>query len=172
MVKVPRSRGATLLKGKQMIHSTQFDLPGSVSVELHDDIALLCLSRPEKRNAIDNAMVDGIDRFFSGLPAGIRAVVIHGKGDHFSAGLDLSSITDIDGSAILFGSRAWHRVFDRIEYGEAPVVAVLHGAVVGGGLELAAAAHIRLRSAGLSMPCRRAAAVSSLVVVPRCGSRG
>jgi (methylthio)acryloyl-CoA hydratase len=131
-----------------MIYTTQLDLPGSVSVEVHDDIAVLCLSRPEKRNAIDNAMIHGIDRFFSGLPAGIRAVVIHGKGDHFSAGLDLSSITDIDGSAILSGSREWHRVFDRIEYGDVPVVAVLHGAVVGGGLELAASAHIRVAERG------------------------
>jgi enoyl-CoA hydratase/carnithine racemase len=131
-----------------MIYTTQSDLPGSVSVELHDDIAVLYLSRPEKRNAIDNAMIHGIDRFFSGLPAGIRAVVIHGKGDHFSAGLDLSSITDIDGSAILSGSRAWHRVFDRIEYGDVPVVAVLRGAVVGGGLELAASAHIRVAERG------------------------
>jgi enoyl-CoA hydratase/carnithine racemase len=131
-----------------MIHTTKSDLPGSVSVELHDDIAVLCLSRPEKRNAIDNAMIQGIGRFFGELPAGIRAVVIHGKGHHFSAGLDLTSITDIDGPSILFGSRAWHRVFDRIEYSDVPVVAVLHGAVVGGGLELAASAHIRVAERG------------------------
>jgi (methylthio)acryloyl-CoA hydratase len=131
-----------------MIRPTEFDLPGPVSVELHDDIAVLCLSRPEKRNAIDNAMIHGIDRFFSGLPAGIRAVVIRGKGDHFSAGLDLSSITETDAAALMFGSRAWHRVFDRIEYNDVPVIAVLHGAVVGGGLELAASAHIRVAERG------------------------
>jgi (methylthio)acryloyl-CoA hydratase len=147
-MKVSRSRGVTLLKGEEMIHPTQFDLPGPVSVELRDDIAVLCLSRPEKRNAIDNAMIHGIDRFFSGLPAGIRAVIIRGKGDHFSAGLDLSSITDIDASSLMFGSRVWHRVFDRIEYSDVPVIAVLHGAVVGGGLELAASAHIRVAERG------------------------
>jgi (methylthio)acryloyl-CoA hydratase len=147
-MKVSRSRGVTLLKGEEMIHPTQFDLPGPVSVELRDDIAVLCLSRQEKRNAIDNAMIHGIDRFFSGLPAGIRAVIIRGKGDHFSAGLDLSSITDIDASSLMFGSRVWHRVFDRIEYSDVPVIAVLHGAVVGGGLELAASAHIRVAERG------------------------
>jgi (methylthio)acryloyl-CoA hydratase len=131
-----------------MTYSTQIDLPSSLSAELHDDVAVLCLSRPEKRNAIDFAMIRGLERFFDDLPAGIRAVVIHGKGDHFSAGLDLSSITDIDGTAGLFGSRAWHRVFDRIEHGDVPVIAVLHGAVVGGGLELAAAAHIRVAERG------------------------
>ena len=41
-------------------------------------------------------------------------------------------------------SRSWHRAFERIEFGKVPVVAVLHGAVVGGGLELAAATHIRV----------------------------
>jgi enoyl-CoA hydratase/carnithine racemase len=41
----------------------------------------------------------------------------------------------------------WHRVFDQIQFGKVPVVAVLHGAVVGGGLELAAAAHIRIAEA-------------------------
>ena len=48
----------------------------------------------------------------------------------------------------------WHRVFEKIEFGKAPVVAVLHGAVVGGGLELAAATHIRVaeRSAYYALP--------------------
>jgi (methylthio)acryloyl-CoA hydratase len=41
-------------------------------------------------------------------------------------------------------SRTWHRAFDQIESGNVPVIAVLHGAVIGGGLELAAAAHIRV----------------------------
>jgi enoyl-CoA hydratase/carnithine racemase len=131
-----------------MTHTAQFDLPSSLSVNLHNDIAVLSLSRPEKRNAIDFAMIRGLDRFFSELPDSIRAVVIHGKGDHFSAGLDLSSISDIDSSAVLFGSQAWHRVFDRIEHGNVPVIAALHGAVVGGGLELAAAAHIRVAERG------------------------
>src|SRR6185503_3393393 len=41
-------------------------------------------------------------------------------------------------------SRSWHRAFEHIEFGKVPVVAVLHGAVVGGGLEIAAACHIRV----------------------------
>lgn len=131
-----------------MTHFPQFDLPRSLSVELHDDIAVLSLSRPQKRNAIDHEMIRGIDRFFGGLPVHIRAVVIRGKGDHFSAGVDLSLAADTNGSSGLFGSRTWHRVFDRIEYGDVPVIAVLHGAVIGAGLELAAAAHIRVAERG------------------------
>ena len=44
-------------------------------------------------------------------------------------------------------SRAWHACFDAIQFGPVPVVAVLHGAVVGGGLELAASAHLRVAEA-------------------------
>jgi (methylthio)acryloyl-CoA hydratase len=133
---------------EQTTHTIPVDLPSSLSVALHDGIAVLCLSRPEKRNAIDHAMIRGIDHFFSELPADTRAVIIRGKGDHFSAGADLSSIRDINGSSGLFDSRACHRAFDRIEYGDVPVIAVLHGAVVGAGLELAAAAHIRIAERG------------------------
>jgi enoyl-CoA hydratase/carnithine racemase len=131
-----------------MTNTAHFNLPSSLSAELDDDIAVLCLSRAEKRNAIDDAMVQGIDRFFGELPASVRAVVIRGKGNHFCAGGDLSVIADINASSGLLASRASHRVLDRIEYGGVPVVAVLHGAVVGAGLELAAAAHIRIAERG------------------------
>jgi enoyl-CoA hydratase/carnithine racemase len=123
-------------------------LPDSLTAEHRGEISLLRLSRPEKRNCIDDATVRGIETFFNALPAETRAVVIHGEGAHFCAGLDLSTITETDASEGVFHSRAWHRAFDRIEHGDVPVVAVLHGAVVGGGLELAAAAHIRVAEAG------------------------
>jgi len=71
-------------------------------------------------------------------------VVLDGDGEHFSAGLDLSTVTETDTTAGIHHSRLWHRAFDRIANGEVPVIAVLHGAVVGGGLELACAAHIRV----------------------------
>ena len=131
-----------------MTRTTLVDLPSSLSAERHDHIAVLRLSRPEKRNAIDLTMVHGIDRFFSVLPSDIRAVVIRGEGNHFCAGADLSSINETDSSSGLLDSRAWHRAFDRIEHSDVPVVAVLHGAVIGGGLELAAAAHIRVAERG------------------------
>lgn len=132
-----------------MTDGAQFDLPFSLSAELHDDIAVLRLSRPEKRNAVDLAMIHGIDRFFGELPPNIRAVVIRGEGNHFSAGADLSSINETHGSSgLLRFSRLAHRAFDRIEHSDVPVIAVLHGAVVGGGLELAASAHIRVAERG------------------------
>ena len=130
------------------------DLPPSLSAERRGEIALLRLSRPEKRNALDDATILGIEAFFTTLPDGIKAVVLHGAGEHFSAGLDLGELTERDVTEGVQHSRRWHRAFDRIQFGKVPVVAVLHGAVVGGGLELAAAAHIRIaeRSAYYALP--------------------
>src|ERR1051325_8136310 len=77
-----------------------------------------------------------------------------GAGRHFSARLDLRVLTERDVAEGGQHSRMWHRVFDTIQFGKVPVVAVLHGAVVGGGLELAAACHIRVaeRSAYYALP--------------------
>lgn len=129
-------------------------LPSSLRAERQGALALLHLARPEKRNAIDDAMVLGVETFFSELPEDIKAVVIAGDGEHFSAGLDLGELTRRDIAASIAHSRMWHRAFEPIEFGRVPVVCVLHGAVVGGGLELAAATHVRVaeRSAYYALP--------------------
>jgi enoyl-CoA hydratase/carnithine racemase len=129
-------------------------LPPTLRAERRGDIAMLTLNRAEKRNALDDPTVRGIETFFTTLPDGVRAAVLHGDGDHFSAGLDLGELTERDAVAGVEHSRSWHRAFAAIEFGAVPVVAVLHGAVVGGGLELAAAAHVRVaeRSAFYALP--------------------
>jgi enoyl-CoA hydratase/carnithine racemase len=129
-------------------------LPDSLSARRKGDIAILRLSRPQKRNALNDGMILGIEAFFRALPKDIKAVVIHGQGEHFSAGLDLSELTERNTAEAVAHSRMWHRVFDQIQFGKVPVVAVLHGAVVGGGLELAAACHLRVaeRSAYYALP--------------------
>lgn len=129
-------------------------LPASLAAEFKDDIAILRLARPEKRNALNEDIVLGLELFFSELPNDVKAVVIHGEGDHFSAGLDLSDLAETNFTDAFYHSRTWHRAFERIEFGKAPVVSVLHGAVVGGGLELACATHIRVaeKSAYYALP--------------------
>jgi len=130
------------------------DLPPTLQAERHGVVAVLRLNRAAKRNALDDIMVAGIESFFSSVPDEIRAVVLCGEGDHFSAGLDLAELIERDTAAGIAHSRSWHRAFERIEFGSVPVVAVLHGAVVGGGLELAAAAHVRVaeRNAFYALP--------------------
>ena len=112
------------------------------------------LNRPAKRNALNDDIILAIQDCFADLPDGIGAVVIHGIGDHFSSGLDLSELTDHDATGGLIHSQMWHRVFDRIQYSRVPVIAALRGAVIGGGLGLACAAHIRVAepSAYLALP--------------------
>lgn len=129
-------------------------LPPSLSARAEGEIAFLCLARPEKRNALDDETMLGIEAFFEALPDEVKSVVIHGAGEHFSAGLDLAELTERDIVDGIAHSRMWHRVFDRIQFGRMPVVAVLHGAVIGGGLELAAATHVRVaeRSAFYALP--------------------
>ncbi|MBW0116802.1 crotonase/enoyl-CoA hydratase family protein [Pseudonocardia abyssalis] len=120
------------------------NLPDSVQVEDHGAVAVVRLHRAAKRNALDDATVLGLEAYFSAVPEGVRAVVLDADGDHFSAGLDLGELAERDAYEGLLHSRMWHRAFARIEHGAVPVVAVLKGAVVGGGLELACAAHIRV----------------------------
>ena len=129
-------------------------LPASLTAKRRGDIAILRLSRPQKRNALDDTTILGIEAFFKALPKDIKAVVIHGAGQHFSAGLDLSELTERNTAEAVQHSRMWHRVFDAMQFGKVPIVAVLHGAVVGGGLELAAACHLRVaeRSAYYALP--------------------
>jgi enoyl-CoA hydratase/carnithine racemase len=119
-------------------------LPDSLAVEQRGAVAVLRLARPHKRNALDDATVLGIGRFFAALPESIKAVVLHGEGSHFCAGLDLSAITELDATQGIAHSQRWHTAFAAIEGGRVPVIAALHGAVIGGGLELAMACHIRV----------------------------
>jgi len=129
-------------------------LPPSLAATSQGDVAILRLNRPQKRNALDDETILGIETFFTSLPDGVGAVLLHGEGDHFSAGLDLSELQERDIKQGIAHSGLWHRAFEKIQFGKAPVVAVLHGAVVGGGLELAAAAHVRVaeRSAYYALP--------------------
>ena len=75
-------------------------------------------------------------------------VVLSGEGDHFCAGLDLSELSERSVAQGIDHSRSWHAAFEQIQFGRVPVIAVLHGAVVGGGLELASSAHLRVAEAG------------------------
>jgi (methylthio)acryloyl-CoA hydratase len=130
-----------------MTDSTRVLLPPSLQFERHGadgQVGVLRLSRTAKRNALDDATVLGLEAFFGAPPAGVRVVVLDADGDHFSAGLDLSELVERDVLEGVQHSMMWHRAFARIESGTVPVIAVLKGAVVGGGLELASATHLRV----------------------------
>jgi len=129
-----------------------------LALDPHDDgVWVVTLNRPAKRNALDAATIEELVAFFSTAPrAGVRAVVLAGAGDHFCAGLDLVEHHDADRSPADFMHLCmrWHEAFNKMEYGGVPIIAALQGAVVGGGLELASAAHIRVidRTAYFALP--------------------
>jgi enoyl-CoA hydratase/carnithine racemase len=120
----------------------------NLALKEHDDgVWVVSLNRPAKRNALDIDTIEELVEFFSMAPrAGVRAVVLAGAGDHFCAGLDLVEHHDEDRSPADFMHVClrWHEAFNKMEYGGVPVIAALQGAVVGGGLELASSAHIRV----------------------------
>ena len=115
-----------------------------IDFEMRGRIAVLTLNRPEKRNAVSEALIEDINRFFNTPPREALAVVLRANGDHFCAGLDLSQHRERNVDEAFDISRYWHRTFDLIQYGGLPVVVAMHGAVMGGGLELATTAHVRV----------------------------
>jgi len=119
-----------------------------LAIELAERVAHVRLNRPAKRNAVNDALVAQLQSFFVAPPASVSAVVLTGAGEHFCAGLDLAELSERSVAEGVMHSRRWHAAMDAIQFGPVPVVAVLHGAVVGGGLEIASSAHIRVAEAG------------------------
>jgi enoyl-CoA hydratase/carnithine racemase len=110
-------------------------------------IAIVRLARPERRNAVSEKIVLQLAAFFADPPPSVRCALFTAEGEHFCAGLDLTEQKVRTPFESMEHSELWHRAFERIEHGRIPVVAALHGAVIGGGLELALAAHVRVADA-------------------------
>ena len=134
--------------------------------ERDNGVWVVTLNRPSKRNALDIDTIEELVEFFSVAPrAGVSVAVLAGAGDHFCAGLDLVEHHDADRSPADFMHvcMRWHEAFNKMEYGGVPIVAALQGAVVGGGLELASAAHVRVMDQNQHDRCDQPA--------PGCGNR-
>ncbi|MFF9040572.1 crotonase/enoyl-CoA hydratase family protein [Streptomyces sp. NPDC014892] len=136
------------------MNAPSWALPPSLQVEQRGAAAILTLCRPEKRNAIDDATIRGTGRFFDAVPECAEAVVVAAEADHLSAGLCLGEMSEQGAVVGIHHSRMWHAVFAKLQGCGVPVIVVLKGAVVGGGLEPAAAAHLRVaeRSAFYALP--------------------
>lgn len=115
-----------------------------VQVSTRGAIRIVTLNRPKKRNALNETLLDGLKSAFQNVGPDIRAIVLRGAGDDFCAGLDLSEHQHREAFESVKFARKGHEIFDSIQFGSAPVIATLQGAVIGGGLEIASAAHIRV----------------------------
>jgi len=118
--------------------------PDLLDIQIDGRIARLTLTRPDKRNALNDALIEAFEAFFRSRPADVRVVILSGEGGHYSSGLDLAEHVARDAAGTMHHSRNWHRVMDLIQFGGLPVVSAMTGAVIGGGLELAAATHVRI----------------------------
>jgi enoyl-CoA hydratase/carnithine racemase len=124
-----------------------------VRVKLSGHVATVTLSRPEKHNALDQAMFEGIVAAAEQVAAeeGVRAVVVHGEGPSFCSGIDLASLMSagngLTNALEELGGRVPNR-FQRVAYDwvtlRVPVIAAVHGNCLGGGLQIALGADIRI----------------------------
>jgi len=118
--------------------------PRLVTLEIDGAVATITLNRPEKRNALSLRVIEQLRDCFAALPATVSVAILAGAGTHFSAGLDLSELSEATAAEGMQHSLAWYDAFSKIQFGRVPVIGVLQGAVVGGGLELASCLHVRV----------------------------
>ncbi len=127
----------------------------AVTYELDGELALIGLNRPEKRNAFNHEQMDQLHEAVIRAGKEAKCGVLFGHGVAFCAGLDLAltKATWEDGVSHRLPFRRTY-AFELIARGPIPFVAALHGATVGGGLEVAACAHVRVadESAFFAMP--------------------
>jgi enoyl-CoA hydratase/carnithine racemase len=127
--------------------------PARVKIAVSDHVATVTLARPEKHNALDAAMFEAIMAAAEevGSTPGVRAVVLHGEGPSFCSGIDLASLVSsengLDGSLEALRGPVPNR-FQRVAYDwvtlPVPVIAAIHGNCLGGGLQIALGADIRI----------------------------
>src|SRR5438477_932142 len=113
-------------------------------------VARIFLNRPQKVNALDSALLDALASTLGSLSAdpALRVVVLAGRGRAFCGGADVNEMATLDARTAREFITRIHRACDAIRRLPVPVVAQLHGAVIGAGLELAASCDLRIGAEG------------------------
>ncbi len=117
---------------------------------LEDGVLVLRLARPERRNALDEPMLDALRTSLEAAATDdpTRAVVLTGEGEAFCSGADLTRFErGLDGRAFRFESHRLTALTELIERIEKPVIAAVNGAAVGFGVQLALACDLRVGAA-------------------------
>src|SRR3954471_5548763 len=119
-----------------------------VEFQREGGVARIFLNRPQKVNALDSATLDALAAALQKVDEGIRVVVLGGHGKAFCAGADVNELRSLDPQTAREFIGRVHRACDAVRKLPMPVVARLHGAVIGAGLELAAACDLRVAATG------------------------
>ena len=115
-----------------------------IDIDIDGEIATVTMNRPDKRNAMSDAFIAELGAFFDAPPKGVKVAILTGAGGHYCSGLDLAEHVERSAEEGIYHSRGWHRILDQIQFGGLPVVSAMFGAVIGGGLEIAASTHVRI----------------------------
>lgn len=123
---------------------------------VEDKVAIVTINRPPA-NALSRNLITEINEFLNVIENdhSVRVIVLHGKGRFFSAGADIKEFTDLDSKEEVMNlAKHGQQVFERIESFSKPIIAAIHGASLGGGLELAMGCHMRFvtEDAKLGLP--------------------
>ncbi|GLU88700.1 enoyl-CoA hydratase/isomerase family protein [Agromyces sp. NBRC 114283] len=118
-------------------------------IERLDDRVVATLDRPEKRNAIDQAMIDELHELCAELEAEPRILILTGAGGVFASGADIAELRERRADDARKGINA--HAFIRVAELPMPVIAALDGYALGGGAELAYAADLRLGTPALKI---------------------
>src|SRR6478609_6898348 len=124
-----------------------------VKWKVEDGVAIVTLTRPPA-NALSRGVMAELNEIFENVykDQEIKAVVLHGEGRFFAAGADIKEFTEVkDEQEFAQLGRIGQETFTKIEQSPKPVIAAIHGAALGGGLELALACHIRLAAKGTKL---------------------
>ncbi len=111
-------------------------------IEARDTHVLATLNRPEKRNAIDQDLIDALHALSEELEQHPRTLILRGEGGTFAGGADIAQLRERRAADALKGINT--KAFQRINALPMPVIAVVEGYALGGGAELAYAADIRV----------------------------
>ena len=122
---------------------------------LEDGILTLTIHRPEALNALNGNVIDALSAALEAAQENreVRVIVLTGAGDKaFVAGADIKEFADYDqAQGEELARRGQRDLFDRVEQSRKPIVAAVNGFALGGGLELAMAAHVRIASSNARM---------------------
>lgn len=124
--------------------------------KVEEGVAIVTIARPPA-NALSGGLIADINNLLDAVEHddAVRVVVLHGEGRFFSAGADIKEFTDVaTGEEFAKLSNHGQVVFERVETFPKPVIAAIHGAALGGGLELAMSCHLRFvtENAKLGLP--------------------